>query len=83
MNTNRFACPCCRHLTLEARPSGTSAICPVCFWEDDPVQFADPTIEAGANSVSLAVARLNFLELGAASREWRDLVRAPKPEEMP
>jgi hypothetical protein len=55
----------------------------VCFWEDDPVQFADPTIKAGANSVSLAVARVNSLELGAASPEWRNLVRAPKPEEMP
>src|SRR5215212_9855804 len=35
----RFRCPCCDFLTLVQPPTGTFAICPVCRWEDDNVQF--------------------------------------------
>src|SRR5436305_8121773 len=62
-----YACPCCGFLTLEEPPPGTYEICPVCYWEDDPVQFDDPSYTGGANRVSLAQARQNFLDLGAAS----------------
>lgn len=37
----RYACPCCDFLTLEEPPVGTFAICPVCWWEDDNIQFDD------------------------------------------
>ena len=39
----RYACPCCGFLTLDEAPPGTFAICPVCFWEDDDVQFRHRT----------------------------------------
>lgn len=48
-----FPCPCCGQLTLDKQPPGTFTICGVCDWEDDPVQFADPDLEGGANARSL------------------------------
>lgn len=60
----RFPCPCCGQHTLAEEPPGTFAICPVCEWEDDHVQFRDPTYEGGANRVSLAEARDNFRRFG-------------------
>ncbi|RQP21439.1 CPCC family cysteine-rich protein [Piscinibacter terrae] len=49
-------CPCCGFLTLEGE-YGSYAICPVCDWEDDPVQLANPASAGGANSRSLAEAQ--------------------------
>ena len=46
-------------------------ICPICFWEDDGVQFADPDYEGGANEESLNAARANFRSLGASSPQTR------------
>ena len=78
-----FACPCCAHLTLEEAPPGTYAICPVCFWEDDFVQFRDPDYEGGANGVSLAEARENFRAFGACSEADKAHVRSALPTERP
>ena len=80
---NAYACPCCRFLTLGEKPPGTFEICPVCYWEDDNVQAADPTFEGGANSMSLEQARRNFAEYGAISREALGRVRKPLPDEIP
>jgi len=82
MSASRYGCPCCGFLTLREKPPGTFAICPVCFWEDDDVQFNNPTYAGGANQVSLAEAQKNFTEYGAVTKEFRDRVRAPMPEEM-
>ena len=46
-------CPCCGYPTLSEEPPGTYEICPVCFWEDDPVQFNDPSFAGGAGSAHL------------------------------
>ena len=56
----RYACPCCSYYTFEEKPSGTYYICPVCYWEDDIVQLADPDFSGGANDVSLNLAKENF-----------------------
>lgn len=37
-----------RHRVLADMP-GSYEICPVCFWEDDGVQFRWPTMGDGAN----------------------------------
>ena len=56
----KYACPCCLYYTFEEKPSGTYDICPVCYWEDDIVQLADPDFSGGANDVSLNLAKENF-----------------------
>jgi hypothetical protein len=78
-----FPCPCCGYLTLPEGPPGTFFICPVCWWEDDDVQFADPASEGGANRVSLRDARLNYARIGASEPRFADQVRPPRPEEQP
>ena len=78
----RFPCPCCGYLTLEAEPPGTYAHCEVCWWEDDPVQFADPDYEGGANAPSLNQARQLFREIGVSDEQFKGNGRAPRPEEM-
>jgi Cysteine-rich CPCC len=78
----RRACPCCGSLTLES-DEGDYEICPVCFWEDDPVQLRDPTYEGGANAVSLEQARRNYRQHGASEQRFKDDVRPPTPEEQP
>jgi Cysteine-rich CPCC len=81
-NVDRFPCPCCGYLTMREETRGTYEICPVCNWEDDGVQFADPSFWGGANIQSLNEARENFREFGAALREDLKKVRPPLPEEI-
>lgn len=81
--TDMYKCLCCGYLTLGEEPPGTFQICPVCYWEDDPVQAADPMYEGGANGVSLNQARINFHGFGASIRQALKLVRDPLPEEIP
>lgn len=59
------ACPCCSVAGVFALPRGSYEICPICGWQDDPIQAVDPAYEAGANGVSLAQARANFRVFGA------------------
>ena len=46
-------CPACGFLTIEENCYGTYLICPICDWEDDPVQLANPACGGGANTQSL------------------------------
>ncbi|HUA91176.1 MAG TPA: ribonuclease HII [Terracidiphilus sp.] len=79
----RFACPCCGYLTLLQQPPGTFAHCEVCWWEDDPAQFADPDYEGCANAPSLNQARAYFREIGVSDPNLKGHERAPRREEMP
>lgn len=79
----RFPCPCCGYLTMEEEERGSYDICPVCFWEDDGLQFDEPDDEDGANHVSLNQARENFRRFGACDPESVDAVRPPKKHEIP
>ena len=79
----KYSCPCCEFLTLDAPPPGTYEICPVCAWEDDPVQFNDPDYIGGANQISLNQAKNNFIKTGAADAALRRKVRPPREEEKP
>ena len=81
--SGRHACPCCGCFTLPEPPTGTYFICPVCFWEDDNVQFHDPDSEGGANAVSLNQARANFRAHGVSELRFKDRVRAARPDERP
>jgi hypothetical protein len=79
----RYPCPCCGYLTLTTEPPGSYELCPVCYWEDDGIQFEDPTYEGGANKESLNAARANFRTFGASSRSALSHVRRPLAEEEP
>lgn len=79
----RLPCPCCGYLTLDEATLGSYAHCEICWWEDDPVQFADPDYEGGANAPSLNQARANFHSIGVSDPQFKDNARAPRPEEYP
>ncbi|WP_342746937.1 CPCC family cysteine-rich protein [Streptomyces aidingensis] len=78
--SNSYPCPCCGHRVLDAMP-GSYEICPVCFWEDDHVQFRWPTMPGGANKVSLVEAQRNYQEFGASDQLGRRYVRPPAEDE--
>ena len=77
-----YTCFCCGFKTLTEQPPGSFEICPVCFWEDDPAQAANPSLAGGANKVSLSEARQNFLSFGASSRDVLNSVRRLLPAEV-
>ncbi|MDO5325738.1 MAG: CPCC family cysteine-rich protein [Clostridia bacterium] len=77
---NRYPCPCCGCFTLPEQ--GQYDICPVCFWEDDPVQSRDERLDGGANKVSLNEARKNYLAFGVCEKGMLPHVRKPVPEEL-
>ena len=80
----RRACPCCGYRTLADLCPGSWEVCPVCFWEDDPVQWEHPAeLVGGANRVSLSDARANYLAFGACDRGALAHVRQPLPNEQP
>lgn len=50
--TDKSLCPCCGRTGVEEYD-----ICPVCGWENDPVQLRKPDFAGGANKMSLEQAR--------------------------
>lgn len=58
-------CPCCGYNTFDPEDRLNYSICPICFWEDDPVAFKDINYKGGANRVSLRQARENYKAFGA------------------
>lgn len=51
----KFLCACCGQKTLECEDF--YEICPVCGWEDDPLQRDEPDYQGGANQMSLNEAK--------------------------
>ncbi|MDO6450346.1 CPCC family cysteine-rich protein [Oceanobacillus profundus] len=78
----KFICPCCGYKTLDDEPPGTYAICEICFWEDDAVQYNDPDYEGGANTPSLREAQRNYIEFGACEKRCIEFVRKPNEKDM-
>jgi len=74
----KHTCPCCGYKTLNDEYD----ICPICFWEDDWVQFNDPDCEGGANHVSLRQGQKNFVEFGACEKEMVKHVRKPNTNDI-
>jgi rubredoxin len=77
----KYRCPCCGYLTLDEKPPGTYQVCPVCFWEDDSVQYHEPDYEGGANKVSLNKARNNYHSFGAIDQKSKGHTRRPLDSE--
>ncbi|WP_279382500.1 CPCC family cysteine-rich protein [Acanthopleuribacter pedis] len=81
MEKTKKTCPCCGCLTLEK--DSMFDVCPVCFWEDDPLQSENELYKGGANQVNLKIARINYLKIGAISEEFKTLTRKPLESEIP
>ena len=79
-NIEKFKCPCCGYYTLPG--AGAYDVCPVCFWEDDPVQEEEPDLAGGANDLSLNESRENYKKYGACEERFKEHVRTPLSEEM-
>lgn len=71
-HSDNFTCPCCGYKTFDEAP-GSYDICPICFWEDDPVQLRFPQI-GGAN-INLIDAQNNFEKYGAIEKRFVANVR--------
>jgi len=56
----KYKCPCCGEYTLYEKPPGTYEICTICNWEDDEIQYNDPTYSGGANELCLNEARKRY-----------------------
>ena len=77
----KYKCPCCGYYTFEKKHHEYE-ICPVCYWEDDPVQKNDPTFKGGANHISLEKAKENFEKFGACEEKHIKDVRKPRNDEL-
>ena len=75
-------CPCCNFDTFKSEERLSYVICPICFWEDDPIAFEDPKFEGGANGVSLIQARRNFKEFGACEKDMIKNTRKPSQSDV-
>ncbi|WP_372342176.1 CPCC family cysteine-rich protein [Geothrix sp. PMB-07] len=76
MNSPNYPCPSCGFIVFD-EPIGSYDICPLCGWEDDPVQLATPGLRGGANGGSLLDNQINILnDLPPEISEWRGYKRA-------
>ncbi|WP_394393913.1 CPCC family cysteine-rich protein [Shewanella woodyi] len=68
-------CPCCDYFSLAER--GKCLVCPVCFWEDDCEDPANPNWEQVSelnDHMSLKQARANFEIYGAWHPKFSSVV---------
>jgi Cysteine-rich CPCC len=77
----KYTCPCCGYKTID-REDTFYDLCPVCHWETDPIQFADPYYGGGANRVSLIQAQQNFIAFKACEKCSISSVRPPLEDEI-
>ncbi|MDH6365273.1 hypothetical protein M2139_002298 [Enterococcus sp. PF1-24] len=67
-NNENIPCPCCGYLTVKEKYD----ICPLCFWEMDPVAEKYPNEIIGANQLSLQQAREDFQKRQRAAMQNLD-----------
>lgn len=79
-----LACPGCGFRTIDEDFYGTYLICPVCGWEDDAVQLANPCSGGGANRESLAECQKTSATWNNAQKQKyeRDPVWRPLTEDQ-
>lgn len=75
-------CPCCNCFTMEHNDAIYHDICPVCFWENDPIQNDNEKYVGGANDISLSEAKANYQKIGAVKQEYIKCVRSPYSDEI-
>jgi len=78
-HTVPLACPSCGFFTIEDNFYGTYDICPVCNWQDDKLQLANPACKGGANPISLIESqKLLFKKLAMELKEHKGFRRDEK-----
>ena len=77
----KYKCPCCGYYTLEHEEPLYHDICPVCYWESDPIQNIDVDFFGGANRFSLNEAKIAYEKWGAVSKDFIKYVRKPYLDE--
>ena len=65
-----WPCPCCGYLVHGDGPGG-HGICPICRWQDDPVQLRWPLSGGGANRSSLLEAQRHYAAHGVSRETGR------------
>lgn len=55
MSLTEIKCPCCGEASVEEYE-----ICPVCNWQNDPIQTLHPYMAGGANKMTLEEAKAAF-----------------------
>ncbi|WP_142533941.1 CPCC family cysteine-rich protein [Saccharicrinis carchari] len=70
-------CPCCGYNSFDPKKRLELEICPICFWEDDPLQFNDPHLEFSGNLVSLSQAQQNYTHSGASHEDMKRYCQKP------
>ena len=65
----------------DARAAHHVRTCPLCFWEDDPHQSAQPENTDGVNGVSLNDGRQTYSHTGAMAPEFLSKVHPPTHDE--
>jgi len=71
-------CPACGFLVFEGQ-YGSYVVCPICGWEDDGVQLANPCSGGGANKESLYERqRANLAHLPLTVSEAEGYERDPR-----
>ena len=78
----KYKCPCCGYFTFEEKPNGNYNICPVCFWEDDPVAYENYDEDCCCNGVSLSKAKQNYKAFGACRKDMVIHARKPNKDEL-
>ena len=71
MNTS-LTCPCCGQHTFSHL--NFYEFCPVCDWQDDPVQRDDPDYIGGANKLSLKEYQAKWTEM-KTQRQYAEIVK--------
>jgi len=82
-DVGKWPCACCGFYTMKLPPGSTDAVCPICAWEDDVVQFENSGFPGGPNNPSLRDARLNFDRCGTSDPESSRKTRKPLEAEGP
>lgn len=75
-------CPCCYYNTFEKANRLNYSICPICYWEDDPIALKNPKFSGTANQVSLIEARINFEKYGACEKDIVRNTRKPTKNDL-
>jgi Cysteine-rich CPCC len=87
--SNKYTCRCCGYKSLSSLEPDIGIPdegigCPICMWQVDFEQEADPDlqVQTSYNDVSLRRAQKNFIEFGASDKRVIKMVRKPTEQEV-